>query len=313
MARKSETFIFKEFIVGLIVLLFFLFVFLFIVRKLTGSDLYRQFFPKQLKNFSATTNDSCGELGFGFTRVSSNKNFVQQMTRSGYQTRESPFVLSVVPASGESFIVETVSTVSEVIQEKQSATCKENQIEFTLGTQLSASVLNVNPDKLSEFASYQVIDPEILLITREARLNGSPWSNRFTLKGGINKTANDGVDTYTCFITEVQGISSLTKVEESEDSPAKGIDTITTNWVATTSASLSQKRLLQECYEDNEYNQSVKVEVEETFVFSEEDGIREFSIVPRSVVGQVSILPNGYIPVSFKNILAPDPTPTTSE
>lgn len=310
MARKSETFILKEFIVGLIVLLFFLFIFLFIVRKFTGSNLYQQFFPSSLKNFSASPTDYCGELGFGFTRESINRNFIQKSTRAGFETQEYTYVLSTVPAGSNSFLIETVSTNPEVVQEKRTAECEENAISIPLGNLLISSVLNVFPNTLSEFANYTIPNQTISLITREARIDNKPWENSFILKGGIDKSTNEGIDTYTCFITEAQGISTLTKQEEKEDSVTKGVNIITTNWIATTSADLTAKKSLQECNNTADFNQSVKVEVEETLVFSEQEGIQSYSISPRTVVGQAGLLPNGYIPVSFDNTIAPDPTPT---
>lgn len=299
MARKSETFILKEFIVGFIVLLFFLFIFLFITRKFTGSTVYKNLFPKEFKTALTTQSDNCGELGFGFAKSSSNTNFLRTVTRPGYANNKYPFILSIVPAGENSFIIETVSTIPEIPQEKITASCLPERIDTTLGTLLVSSILNVFPDKLSEFAQYQIIEPKLSIITRQARIDHSSWENSFSLKGIMDEN---------CFLTEASGISTIKKEDNPQDSVTLGIITVTTNWTATTSANMSGKKTPSECYTDQSYDQSVKVEVEETFGISEADGIIQYDISSRGIVGQASILPNGYTPASYSNAPVQEPT-----
>ncbi|MBI2029180.1 hypothetical protein HYT02_02070 [Candidatus Gottesmanbacteria bacterium] len=289
MARRSETFILKEFLVGLIVLLFFLFIFLFIARKFTASNSYKKLFPTKIQNVFVATQDNCGELGFGFIAKSTNSNFTRVVTRPGYQQEDHPFVLSVAPSGQNSFIIETVSTTNEVPQEKINAQCSSDSINIKPPNLLISSLLNVFPQDYSA-SQYELTEPKVLIITRQSRIEGAPWENSFTIRGVMNGS---------CFSTKAQGLSALTKSDNL---------TITTNWVATTSANPSNDKSLTDCLTNEQYGQSVKVEVEEMYKISETDGIIQYDISAKGIVGQASLLPNGYIQASYSNIPSQEPT-----
>lgn len=267
MNSNQETFIFKEFIVGLIVIVIFLLIFLTGLGKVTKSTFYKNLLS-QKKEVVKEEPDYCQNYPFLQISKNSKSEFKRTVKRSGWQDKNYAFTITYPEVSKNKVSFDISSEKNEVPKETIDLICNENGIEIKdYDKTLISQLLNTYPEKLDDFATYKL--------------------NEDWLSGSLGETEKH------CFSLTVK--SKLVYAGQDEENYK-----IEKMWEATSSAYMKETKTPAECENfRGDFDASAFVSFKEELWYASGSGLVKRKITPESISGQVSFLPNGYLPLEI--------------
>lgn len=292
MNSNQETFIFKEFVVGLIVVIIFLLLFLTGLRKLGQASFYKNLFraPKQVVKEEP---DYCKSyLMLSGISQGSKFDYSRTLKRVGWQDRNYKFNLSYKNIQKNKIVYEEFSDNNNGVKETVELLCSKEGITTAEPDKLLvSSLLNTYPENLNESTSFEVTSKSGVFIGKGGLQQRQEWQEGFKLKGSF-------AESY-CFSLTADGKSTFTGIEKlklnDKEFDAYKIESI---WEATHSAFMTEPKKTQACLNfSGEFDNEAFVSVKQELWYASGSGLVKRKISPQAISGQVSILPNGYQPV----------------
>lgn len=307
MKQQNETFILKEFLVGLVVIVFLLTGFLWGMSKIIQSGQFKNLFSGKRKSALFIEPDYCSSYQMlGVISKDKKLEFERLIKRPGWQERKLKYSSTFTEASKNRFSYNIESDNSEIPKEANTIQCAVNGVSHAEASNLLvSSLLNVNPEKLKDFALFQTGNREDYLLPASNNLDtGKGWVNNFSLKGGLllGGVQPDSPER-NCFSLEASSVSLYKGPEKikltSGEAEAYKVES---EWFATDSALLANRKKTEECYSyDGNYDSQVLIKVKEELWFVPTLGIVKRKISPIQVSGQAYFLPNGYLPLEISD------------
>lgn len=304
MKEQNEAFILKEFLVGLVVIVFFLLLLLWGLQKITASAGFQKLFSGREKMVSVIEPDYCSSYKMlGVIPKDKKIDFERLVKRSGWQDRKYKFTQVFADSSKNRFAYNIQSESSEIPKEANSIQCASSGVSYEDSDNLLvSSLLDVNPEKIKEFALFQAANRGDYLLGAPSLDSGKEWTNSLSLKGGLllGGTSADSPER-NCFSLEATSTSVYKGLEKiklaSGEIEAYKIESI---WSATNSALLTSRKKTEECYSySGSYDAQALIKVKDELWFAPNLGIIRRKIAPVSVSGQAYFLPNGYLPLEI--------------
>lgn len=315
MREQNETFILKEFLVGLVVMVFFLTILLWGLRKITESGQFKNLFSGNKKAALVIEPDYCSSYKMlGVIPKDKKQEFERLIKRSGWQDKKLKYRLVFTDSTKNRFTYNTESENNEIPKEANTIQCEQGGVSYSdANNLLVSSLLNVNPEKLKDFAMFQVGNKGDYLLPASPNASlggpasngldsGREWVNNFSLKGGL-QLPGIPVDSLerNCFSLKASS-TSIYKGPEKIKLTSGEVDAykVESLWTATDSALLTSRKKIEECYSyDGNYDSQAGVKVKEELWFVPNLGIVKRKISPVQISGQAYFLPNGYLPLEI--------------
>lgn len=303
MASENESFILKDFLIGLIVLLFILFLLLSGFRKIIQQPFLKNFFSGRQEKIVKKEIDCVSYQLFKDIKKDQKLELERLVKRSGWLDTKFRYTLNYPTVEKNKIAYVINSSAAEVPQETNEINCTDQGVVTgELDKLLLSSLLNVSPEKLDNFAKFKVLERSTFLFTTK-----NQWENKFLLKGGLLLSGNASVsgERY-CFALETKGDAEVSGSEKIQTAAGELETTkIETNWEATPSAALDQLRKMDDCYQyTGTYNNVGKISFKEEVWFAQGLGIVKRHLTPVGVSGQIYFLPNGYLPLDVTDEIA---------
>lgn len=304
MREQNETFILKEFLVGLVVIIFFLFLLLSGLKKVTSWESFKKLFTGKKVSLVVEPDYCSSYKMLGVVAKDKKIDFERLIKRSGWKDKNLKYSLVFTETSRNRFIYVISSETDGVPKETNTIECTMKGVFYLEPNNLLvSSLLDVSPEKLPDFAVFQVGNREDYLLPEVQGLdNGREWANNFSLKGGLllGGVSTDSLER-NCFSLEASSTSVYKGPEKIKLSSGE-IDAykVERQWIATNSALLSVRKKTDECYKyDGSFDSQALIKLKEELWFVPNLGIVKRKISPVQVGGQAYFLPNGYLPLEI--------------
>lgn len=299
MAQNEETFLMKEFLVGLFVILIFLVILLFSLQKATQVPYFKNLFTRGQKAIKEATPNFCSQTIYQDIKKDQKMEFERTVKRSGWKDTKTSFILTYPFLEKNTFSTKTESASSPLLNEEISFSCN------TLGIQTSepdkfilAGFLNAYPEKITDYINIQTNKRTGSFLPLGSLDSGKSWEQTASIKGAIVPSNYQIVNEEKyCFAEEAKGTSVVVGSEKLGEIEAVKIET---NWEATASAYLKEKKNAKECESfAGDFDTISQVTFKEEVWFAKGLGIIKRRLTPVSVSGQAYLFPNGYQPLTI--------------
>lgn len=307
MATDNETFILKEFIAGLIVILLFLFLLLMGLRKITGGNWFKDLFSNSRSKISKLTEvkNYCADNSLvSEVKKDLEVTFKRTVKRPGWLDKQYQYIRKYNNISNNKIISEITSENTEVNRETISLNCLPERITFSEADNLLlASLLDSYPEKLTDFATYKITKSYISLPKVGMVDNNIAWPGNLSIRGGLKVPyiIYSADEERNCFNLEAKAITKLLGKEKLATASGEMLTSkFETVWEASVSASLGSRQKITDCYVYNgPFDNNAMVSFREESWYNPDFGLVKRNIIPVSVSGQAYFLPNGNLPLEI--------------
>lgn len=310
MEEKNEVFLLKEFLVGLVVLVVF-FIFLLwglnnILDSIKPASLLSSLFASKEKDKIQIVEepDYCSFYPILKSLPAEKLEFTRKIERLGWPETRLKYFLQYNTSKKNQIFYQIEGELLDIPYEQNTIYCNKKGLVYDLlDNLLIAGLLNTPPQKVKDFAVFQVLNKEnYLLPFFQDASNKKEWQRYLSLKGILSPYASQpNLEKGNCFFLDASATVSsynLAKIQLSD----KEINTyqIESFWTATASALLAQINSKEECLNSNQsYDNQATIKIKETIWFAPESGMVKRQILPLELFGQPSFLPNGYLPLTI--------------
>lgn len=311
MTSNQQPFILKEFIVGLIVLIFIGFLLVSFLTKTLQKPFFKNLFASKSEVLPITTKDYCQTYPI-FIDLATDKTyqFERLVKRQGWRDTVDGYRLTYPEIKKNMISYAATSDSSAIPSIANKYICsQEGVVTEEIDNLLLSQLLNLYPETLNEYANFQVVENTGFLLPSSSELQqGKEWNRSLFLKGTYLHLTNqeEGMEKEGyCFSLEAKA-TSIFQGRETVSTKAGDFETykIETVWGATPSASLAVKQKIGECSNyQGEYDNIANLTVKDESWYASNSALVKRQIEVIRVAGQARFLPNGFLPLSITDTL----------